>query len=185
MAIFFDHLWPNRYSFLPNIDYYNFGKIEFDWGNSKEESKILVNIIDIDNIRRYGLTLKYTDLIFNNNFQDDKKCYEMLNSRFKSLKEYIEYYWNNKIYILSLLISLGIFIFIIVIIYFLIFLSYRLLKKIYKFGIVFHLLKWFLKKTLKKNLTELLKKILNCITGIIKISFIGLIKILLRKGKVN
>jgi hypothetical protein len=128
LAIVFDYLWPNRYSILPNIDYYNFAKIDFDWGSSKEESKMTINIIDIDNIRRLGLTLKYSDLKHNNNFKNNTECYRKLNSRLKDFSEYVDYYKKHKIYLIVPIINIGFFIALFSFLFLIFYLFYRISK---------------------------------------------------------
>ena len=48
---------PNSYSTLPTIDYYNFGRLDFNWGNSIDESSVGISIIDIDDVTRLKINL--------------------------------------------------------------------------------------------------------------------------------
>jgi hypothetical protein len=89
---------------LPSVSDYNFAKLDFIWGDSIEKSKIAISIIDINNIVRLKVQLNYSDLSFQNDLSPlrDEKCVEVINSRFKSISEYLDFYTNsqNRIYII-------------------------------------------------------------------------------------
>lgn len=92
-----DYFMPADYNMLPSINYYNFAKIDFKWGNKKEESKMDISIIDIDNVTRAKFSLSLiNDLAYDKNKIKDPKCEAKLNSKFKSIGEYFTYYKNNK-----------------------------------------------------------------------------------------
>jgi alkaline phosphatase D len=96
---FFELFVNNDYNIIPFIDTYNFGKIEFQWGKSKEESKFTIKFIDIERTIRGEYTINYNDLIYKK--VDEKidfyhrDCKTRLYSRFKSPLEYYFYYKNN------------------------------------------------------------------------------------------
>ena len=129
----FDYFLSNRYSILPTIESYNFGKIEFNWGMSKEESKIYVNIIDIEDITRVRLSLSYIDLKFNKNYLNNTDCYESINSRFKTLSEFFKYYKENKFHLIFLVLNLGVIIGTFCVIFLFFFVLYRLIKRLILF----------------------------------------------------
>jgi hypothetical protein len=129
-----DYFMPNDYSIVPTVNYYNFGKIDFFWGNSKEDSKIFLSIIDIDNITRIKFSLSLTkDLSFDKSKITDPLCEAKLNSKFKSFGEYMEYYYNNKYFILILVLYKWILLTIAGLIYLAYFTIKFLITKILKF----------------------------------------------------
>ena len=93
--ILFDYLLPNHYQIASTINYYNFGMVEFNWGVSKEESSIQLELYDINRVKVNQIVLKYTDLIFNNNFEADHDCEVRFNSRVMFLDDYLNYFYKN------------------------------------------------------------------------------------------
>lgn len=139
MGFLFDYLLPNKYHLFPLIEYYNFSLLKFDWGNSKEESKVSIEIIDIDDVTRLRLKINYSDLKYNENYKADQECYANINSRLKSLNGYLKYYQQNKEKIIFLLLDFAIILTLIAGIMFILYLKYKFLKLlfrkfIFKFG---------------------------------------------------
>ncbi len=103
-----NYLLPDRYSVLPTVNNYNFGKISFSWGNTKNESFFDFSLIDAENVIRNKISIPYYDLVYDKKKIIDPFCDEKLNSRFKSPTEYIMYYLENKIMIFVLVLYLWI-----------------------------------------------------------------------------
>lgn len=101
-----DFFLPTDYYLIPTIVDYNFGKIVFNWGNSKEDSSLTISLIDIENITRAEMNLKYRDLEYKPSNTYDNTCEEKLSRRFKTLGDYYEYYKNRKIDLLIYLFVL-------------------------------------------------------------------------------
>jgi hypothetical protein len=91
-SVFIEYFLPSDYNIIPTIASYNFAKIDLVYGEDKYSSKIVASIIDDENIVRARLNIPYTNLIFNNTKYNDDECEEKINSRFKTIKEYFEYY---------------------------------------------------------------------------------------------
>ena len=100
-----DYILPNRYHILPIVNDLNFAKIDFNWGNNKTDSSVFVNFIDYDNIIRTRMEIKYEDLVYSNDKVNttDPKCYEKINSRFKSIEDYFYYYKKHYFQIMFLI----------------------------------------------------------------------------------
>lgn len=108
----YDDFLPNNFNLGDFIADYNFAFIEFDWGNSRDEAKIKILIKNIENEIKIQRIIYYKSLIANKNdpaIINNKKnfnCYQRINSRFKSLKEYYEFYISHPgkslLYILTL-----------------------------------------------------------------------------------
>lgn len=94
-AIISDYIIPNHYKIGSSVDDFNFGVLDFDWGETKESSKITVGIHDINDVTRLETTVEYSELKFDDSINDDK-CEQSFNSRYKPLKEYIAYYAHHK-----------------------------------------------------------------------------------------
>ncbi len=93
-----EHIFPNNYNTGEFINDYNFAFLEFDWGKSKEEAKFIIRIKNIQNEEKIKRLIKYRDLRFSSlllNSRNNSECYQKINSRFKSLGEYISYYIDN------------------------------------------------------------------------------------------
>jgi len=91
-----EYIFPIDYNIIPTISYYNFGVLSFEWGLTKEDSKFKVTIIDIDDITRAEMSIKYNDLTYNKSRITDPNCYDKINRRYKTLEEYYEYYSKNR-----------------------------------------------------------------------------------------
>ncbi len=105
MSIIFDYLLPNKYFFSPLVNEINFAKVEINWGETKQESSIFVNIIDYYNVIRTRKEIKYNDLTYSAKRvnKTDPICFEKVSSRFKTLEDYIEYYkrhYNQIVFLL-------------------------------------------------------------------------------------
>ena len=90
-----DHILPSYYKFSPTINYYNYAQLYFDWGSKKEESKMIVKIIDIDDRVRINIEITLEELTKKYNI-NDTQCFNKITKRFKSLKEYLSFYLNKK-----------------------------------------------------------------------------------------
>jgi hypothetical protein len=131
----FDYILPSsEYNIIPTIEDYNFAKIDFIWGDSKESSNIEIKIINADNVTKAQFILPFTDLIYNENnlIDNDIECYRKINSKFKTLEEYFIFYKNNKLYLLFLIPYLWIIFFILVVIYFVFKIIMVMIKLMYK-----------------------------------------------------
>lgn len=72
-----NNVFPNDYQIHPNlVDYFNFGMVEFNWGKSKEESSLKLEIHDIDKIMRVQVEVHYKELIYNESFKNNHACRE-------------------------------------------------------------------------------------------------------------
>jgi len=78
---------------------YNFGNINFNWGESKETSSFEVILKDINNNERIKHTVNYNELIYNYDDHElnesEKDCQLRIESRFKPINELIYYYITN------------------------------------------------------------------------------------------
>lgn len=78
---------------------YNFGNINFNWGESKETSSFEVILKDINNNERIKHTVNYNELIYNYDDHElnesEKDCQLRIESRFKPINELIHYYITN------------------------------------------------------------------------------------------
>jgi len=125
-----EYLLPNDYNIIQVTSYYNYGKIEFIWGRTREESKIKLSLIDIDNITRGELTLSYSDLVYDKKRVTDLNCSDKINRRFKTLNEYYIYYSTNKLQILIKVFLGSILLTIFYIAYIIVNLVVRFIKKL-------------------------------------------------------
>jgi hypothetical protein len=107
-SVYVEDLFANDYSIIPFIKTYNFAKIDFNWGNSRNESGFSLNIIDYDGNIRTSLTINYEDISYKKIEEviepGERTCRSKLTTRFKSFKEYLKYYKNNPLSSLPLLI---------------------------------------------------------------------------------
>lgn len=94
-AIISDYIIPNHYKLGSSVDDFNFGLIDFEWGSTKESSKLTVGIHDIKDVTRLETTISYKDLIYSDAIIDEL-CEWKFNSRFRPLNEYVSYYSKNK-----------------------------------------------------------------------------------------
>lgn len=90
--------------------------IEFDWGNNKEDSKIVFKIFDIENKVRYNYKLSYYDLSYNNILSNNPACEQFIYHKKLTLGEYLEYMFSNGSIFLTIIIALLIFVFLLLII---------------------------------------------------------------------
>jgi hypothetical protein len=97
--LLFENFVNNDYSVIPFIDTYNFGKIEFEWGDSREESRFIIKFLDIDRKVRGEYTINYTDLVDKRIEEKTdlyhRDCKTRLYSRLKSPIEYFLFYKND------------------------------------------------------------------------------------------
>jgi hypothetical protein len=105
-GILFDYVFPNDYKYLRTFDHYNFAYINFNWGKTAADSNVDVIIRDIENNSVREINLKYTDLSYDKNRITQPDCDRLINRRFKTWPEYLEYYKNNKAEILIFLVYL-------------------------------------------------------------------------------
>ena len=70
-------VFPNTYQLHENIvSELNYGMIKFNWGESKEQSSIRLEINDIyDTLREYA-DVNYIDLLYNNRYESNHYCRE-------------------------------------------------------------------------------------------------------------
>jgi hypothetical protein len=101
--IIMDYILPNDYSLVPTVEDYNFAKVDFYFGNNKNESYFDVSIIDADSIIRTKMSINYKDLLFKGKYGEYNECSQRINSRFKSIKDYYEYYKTHKYEIVFLI----------------------------------------------------------------------------------
>ena len=94
-SIILDYIFPNDYLIGGTIDFYNYGMVDFEWGKTKEDSKLKLTIYDIENNLRIQREIEYKELIYNTNHKDNYQCEIDLTSRLKPLKHYINYYKSN------------------------------------------------------------------------------------------
>ena len=141
--ILVNNVFPNNYQIHPNlVDYFNFGMVEFNWGDSKENSSLKLEIHDIDKIMRVQVEVKYKELIYNESFKNNNACREEF--RFiLPFKDFIK----EKIFKRPLVLLICIFILIVL---------YTLLKYLFKLiflilSLPFWLIKLLLKKKKEKN----------------------------------
>ena len=88
----FDYLLPNNYQLSYSLNNNNFGMIEFNWGKTKEESSVLLGVYDINKILFNQIEIKYLDVVFSENNQNDVDCEIRFNSRLRPFMEYLWYY---------------------------------------------------------------------------------------------
>jgi len=107
-SVFVEDLFANDYSVIPFIKTYNFAKIDFNWGISRNESAFNVNIIDYDGNTITSLPINYKDVSYrkvNEIIQPgERTCLSKLSTRFKTFQEYLKYYSNNPLSSLPLLL---------------------------------------------------------------------------------
>ena len=96
---FFDYILPNHYQIASTINYFNYGMIEFKWGNSKEESSIKLDLNDINGVKLNQIEILYKTLIFSNKHENDSECEIRFNSRIQPLKYYFKKFKESPIII--------------------------------------------------------------------------------------
>jgi len=111
-----DHIFPNNYNTGAFINDYNFAFIEFNWGNSKDDASMNIQIKDIDNKVIIEKIINYQDLRFKESYNIEERnnslCYQKINSRFKNFNDYTHYYMQSPKKIIPFLILLLILYFI-------------------------------------------------------------------------
>jgi hypothetical protein len=127
--LFMDNVFANDYNLVPTVDTYNFAKIDFNWGETKQQAQIEVSIIDADNVLRTKLSINYSDLVFRSKSSLDPECTWKLNRRFKSPREYFNYYRENKLEMLFLVPYIWLF----YLIWYLVYLPFWI---VFKLGVV-------------------------------------------------
>ena len=90
-----DHILPSYYKYTPTINYYNYAQLDFDWGKRKEDSKVTIKMIDIDDRVRINIDITYDELTNKNN-KGDEKCIDNISRRFRPIKEYLTFYLNKR-----------------------------------------------------------------------------------------
>jgi hypothetical protein len=111
-----DYFLPHEYSITPAYGTYNFAHISFDWGVDRLSSKASINVKGIDNNDLIKMELKYTDLTYNATRITEPNCSALINRRFKTFEEYIDYYRSNPlqlyvfpVYLLAVVLLLSLF----------------------------------------------------------------------------
>ena len=118
---------------MPTLTYYNYGKIDFIWDpNSKENSKMKISLIDIDNVVRAEITISYIDLVYDKLKVKDLECYEKINRRYKTPYEYFQYYSKNKFEFISSILILTSILHFFYIIYYILSFIYRKILLIFR-----------------------------------------------------
>lgn len=71
----FEFILPHEY-LLSSFINYNFGSIEFLWGDSKAESSVKLNIVDKDNIIQSSMLLNYGEDLMYRDLRDDNEQHD-------------------------------------------------------------------------------------------------------------
>lgn len=111
----------------------NFGEIDFNWGNSKQESSVNISIIDIEKNTRLKKQVYYSNLIHNENHKYNLDCAKDFvkqrdpdNNFVNIIKNKFWYYLSFNIHLLLFLLNL----------YFLTSIMYYIIKLILKAYII-------------------------------------------------
>ncbi len=105
--------------------------ININWGKSKEDSFVNIQLIDGDNNIRFNVPLKYSNLIHNENFKENFYCRDYVYSRFKNPIDAIKIYFNNKKKIFDLFPFFGFCMFIMLFLYFIFYIIYKIIQIIF------------------------------------------------------
>lgn len=95
MSFFIDFVLPRDYSILNAVYDYNYGFVELDWGDSKEESKVRIGAKDMENNIRNELTILRKDLNFNRDYKNNTDCEVFFNSFYKTWRKYLSFYMKR------------------------------------------------------------------------------------------
>lgn len=131
VGFLYDYVLPNKYSYLPTVTDYNFGKVSIDWGNSKEKSIVSIELIDGDNNTRAKVPLKYSDLSYNENYKENLKCSDYVNSRFRNPKDFFNIYAENKRKLFDLIPFFGFYLFVLLLLFIIFYPLFRITKLIF------------------------------------------------------
>lgn len=120
---------------------YNFGNINFNWGESKETSSFEVILKDINNNERIKHTVNYNELIYNYDDHElnesEKDCQLRIESRFKPIYELIYYYITNPKYLYSPFIILLLIMIHLLVLYVILWVFYKVIRFALSFVINF------------------------------------------------
>jgi hypothetical protein len=119
-----DIVLNNDYQVTDSVHDYNFAKFEFDWGSKRDDSSVVVKIIDIENVVRTHMKFRYKELVWNKNKIVDEGCNRRIKRRFKELNEYVSYYKQN---FLELVLMLGFYLLILMILFSMVYMSVKMI----------------------------------------------------------
>ena len=109
-----NYIFTTEYTISHIVNDFNYGMMNFKWGNNKEDSSVIINILDINNNIRLGREVFHKELVYNENYKDDIKCAELFseqqkpsNNLFGKFKNKLKYHLFAILHIVLTILSIS------------------------------------------------------------------------------